>query len=221
MQARIVVLAGVNGAGKSSVAGEAIREAGGEFFNPDVAARSLLDGHPGMSIEQANAQAWELGRQGLERAFVRGEFFAFETTLGGNTIPGMLRKGAGKGAAIHVSYVGLATAELHIQRVRSRVAAGGHDIPEKKIRERYRTSRAKLITLMPVLASLRVYDNSVEADPDTGARPKPVLLLRMTRGKVVEHAPLETIPAWAKPLLAAALKIVTARKKGSDPSGGV
>jgi predicted ABC-type ATPase len=206
MPARIVVLAGVNGAGKSSVTGEAIRNAGGEFFNPDVAARALLDDQSGMTVEQANGQAWELGRRGLERALAQGEFFAFETTLGGNTIPGMLQAGARQGAEIHVSYIGLVSPELHIQRVRSRVAAGGHDIPEKKIRERYRTSRANLITLMPFLASLRVYDNSNEADPETGAPPRPVLLLHRIGGKVVEHAPLGQIPDWAKPLLAAALK---------------
>lgn len=206
MPARIVVLAGVNGAGKSSVAGEAIRNAGGEFFNPDAAARALLYDQAGMTVEQANGQAWELGRRGLERALAQGEFFAFETTLGGNTIPGMLQAGARQGAEIHVSYIGLVSPELHIERVRSRVATGGHDIPEKKIRERYRTSRADLITLMPVLASLRVYDNSTKADPKTGARPRPVLLLHMIGGKVAEHAPLGQIPDWAKPLLAAALK---------------
>lgn len=210
MSARIVVLAGVNGAGKSSVAGEAIRRRGGEFFNPDITARTLLDSNPGMTSEQANAQAWEFGRRGLERALAQGEFFAFETTLGGNTIADMLRNGAKQNAEIHMSFVGLASPELHIQRVKSRVAAGGHDIPEQKIRERYQTSRENLIRLMPHLASLRVYDNSAEADPKRGRRTAPILLLHMDGGKLVKHAPLEQIPAWAKPLLAVALKPVDA-----------
>jgi predicted ABC-type ATPase len=204
--ARIVVLAGVNGAGKSSVAGEAIRASGGEFFDPDAAARQLLDGSPGLSIEQANAHAWELGRRGLERALAQSEFFAFETTLGGNTIPAMLMAGAEKGAEIHVSYVGLESPELHIRRVESRVAAGGHAIHEKKIRERYVTSRANLVRLMPHLESLRLYDNSAEADPKRGRLPTPTLLLHVSRDKVVEHVPLGRIPSWAKPILAAALQ---------------
>lgn len=206
MPARIVVLAGVNGAGKSSVAGEAIRSSGGEFFNPDAAARLLFDSNPGVTQEQANAQAWEFGRRGLERALARGEFFAFETTLGANTITAMLLAGALQGAEIHVSFVGLASPELHLQRVKSRVAAGGHDIPETKIRERYMTSRENLVRLMPHLASLRVYDNSADADPKQGGAPAPTLLLHMIDGKVVQHMALEQIPDWAKPLLAVALK---------------
>lgn len=206
MPTRIVVLAGVNGAGKSSVAGEAIRASGGEFFDPDAAARQLRDGSPGLPAEQANAHAWELGRRGLERALAQGEFFAFETTLGGKTIPAMLIAGAQNDAEIHVSYVGLESPELHIQRVMSRVAAGGHAIAETKIRERYVTSRENLVRLMPHLRSLRLYDNSVEADPKRGGVPVPTLLLHLSSGSVVEHASLSRIPSWAKPILAAALQ---------------
>lgn len=206
MPARIVVLAGVNGAGKSSIAGAALRQAGGEFYDPDEAARELRSHDPGLSAEQANARAWAQGRQGLERALARGEFFAFETTLGARTIPDLLLDGARRGAEIHLSYVGLATPELHLRRVASRVAAGGHDIPEQKIRERFRSSRENLIRLMPVLASLRVYDNSAEADPKRGERPAPLLLLHMAGGKLLKHAPLRGIPDWAKPILAVALE---------------
>jgi predicted ABC-type ATPase len=204
--ARIVVLAGVNGAGKTSIAGEAILGAEGEFYNPDAAARELRGSNPALTLEQANAQAWELGRRGLERALAKGEFFAFETTLGASTIPTMLLAGARQGAQIHVLYVGLASPELHLRRVASRVAAGGHDIPEQKIRERYTTSRKNLIRLMPRLASLRVYDNSAEADPKRGRAPAPTLLLHMVAGKIRDHAPIARIPLWAKPILAFALE---------------
>ncbi|MGH8142738.1 MAG: AAA family ATPase [Steroidobacteraceae bacterium] len=205
MPARIVVLAGVNGAGKSTVAGAAIVAAGGAFFNPDEAARAARQENPGLTVAQANASAWEMGRRGLARAIQHGEFFAFETTLGGHTIFSLLRRGAELGAEIHMSYVGLRSEELHIQRVKSRVAAGGHDIAEAKIRERYRTSREHLIALLALLATLRVYDNSDEADPKTGATPRPVLLLHMQRGRVEYHAALNDMPDWIKPILGAAL----------------
>ena len=38
----ITVLAGVNGAGKSSVAGNYIRQTGGDYYNPDEATREIL-----------------------------------------------------------------------------------------------------------------------------------------------------------------------------------
>ena len=102
--------------------------------------------------------------------------------------------------------VGLSSAELHIARVRARVAKGGHDIPEPRIRDRYDRSRLNLIHLMARLTELRVYDNSDEADPGAGAIPKPKLLLHLASGKIVRTCKLAATPGWAKPILAAALK---------------
>ncbi len=206
MPASLYVLAGVNGAGKSSIGGAAIQASGAEFFNPDVVATRLREQQPGLSAEQANGLAWTLGRHGLEKALAEGLTYAFETTLGGNSIARLLLEGARAGAEVHLWYAGLATPELHLRRIQARVAAGGHDIPEAKVRERFDASRSNLIKLMPHLASLRVYDNSFEADPRAGRRPQPVLLLQMQAGRVITHAPLRSVPAWAKPLLAAALR---------------
>jgi predicted ABC-type ATPase len=206
MPARIYVLAGVNGAGKSSLGGAALQASGAEFFNPDTAARQLRQHQPGLSAEQANGLAWQLGQQGLEKALVDSLAYAFETTLGGRSVARQLAEGARAGAQVHVWFAGLATPELHLRRIAARVAAGGHDIPAPKVHERFDASRANLIKLMPLLASLRVFDNSAEADPAAGLRPRPVLLLQMQAGRVVAHAPLGKVPAWAKPLLAAALK---------------
>ena len=206
MPARLFVLAGVNGAGKSSLGGAALQASGADFFNPDVAAARLREQQPGLSAEQANGLAWTLGRRGLEKALAEGLTYAFETTLGGASIARLLLDGARSGAEVHVWFAGLATPELHLRRIAARVLAGGHDIPETKVRERFDASRSNLVRLMPHLASLRLFDNSFEADPRAGRRPQPVLLLQMQAGRVVAHAPLRTVPAWAKPVLAAALR---------------
>jgi ribosomal protein S12 methylthiotransferase accessory factor YcaO len=62
------VLAGINGAGKSSGAGAYIREAGGDYYNPDEFTRSLLAQYPGMDPGEANSLAWTRGKELLERA---------------------------------------------------------------------------------------------------------------------------------------------------------
>ena len=103
--------------------------------------------------------------------------------------------------------MGLDSVERHIARVRSRVAQGGHDIPEEKIRERYTQSRLNLIRLLPRLTELLLYDNSKEADPRTGRTRKPGLVLRLVKGKIRETCELTRVPEWAKPILAAALKL--------------
>jgi predicted ABC-type ATPase len=206
-RAQIHVLAGVNGAGKSSIVGATIRERGGEYYNPDEAAREIIAAHPGLGQTEANAAAWEQGRKLLQRAINQSLDFTFETTLGGNTIPGLLADAAKRGIEVHVFYIGLDSAEAHIERVRHRVRAGGHDIPEADIRRRYRHSLINLVTLLPVLNELWVYDNSATADPATGQAPKPVLVLHTMRGRIVGPSDLTATPTWAKPIVAAALEL--------------
>ncbi|HKW39182.1 MAG TPA: hypothetical protein VJO54_15390, partial [Burkholderiales bacterium] len=159
-----------------------------------------------MRQAEANAAAWHQGRRLLERAVAGRLDFAFETTLGGSTLARLLELAADKGAEVHVLYIGLASPELHIARVRARVRGGGHDIPEADIRRRYEHSRLNLVHLLPKLASLRVYDNSAEADPAKGRPPEPRLVLHLEKGKIRNPDDLARTPGWAKPVVAAALK---------------
>jgi predicted ABC-type ATPase len=202
----IYVLAGTNGAGKSSLAGATFVAKGTEYFNPDEAASLILSANPEITQPEANSAAWHQGKRLLERAIAERLSFAFETTLGGQTITALLDSALSAGAEVRVWYVGLRSAELHIARVRARAAKGGHDIPEARIHERYDRSRLNLIHLMPKLTELRVYDNSEEADLDAGVSPEPKLLLHIARGKIMSSCDLAATPAWAKPILGAALK---------------
>jgi predicted ABC-type ATPase len=201
------VLAGTNGAGKSSIGGAALRLAGAEYFNPDEATRRIMTANPGVSLEDANGAAWQEGRRLLESAIDTRHDFAFETTLGGTTITTLLERACTAGIRVFVWYVGLATVDLHLSRVRARVDKGGHDIPEERIRERFHTSRANLIRLLPGLAALRVYDNSRDADPSDGIAPEPRLLLHMVDGRVQSTCDLRDAPEWVKPMLTVALGV--------------
>lgn len=205
--AQIHVLAGVNGAGKSSIVGATIRDKCGQYYNPDEAAREIIAANPGLGQAEANAAAWEQGRRLLQRAIDERLDFTFETTLGGNTMPALLAEAAKRGLQVHVFYVGLDNADTCIERVRQRVRAGGHDISDADIRRRYRHSLINLVKLLPVLTGLRVYDNSARADPAIGQAPRPVLVLHMDRGHIVGPPDLSSTPAWAKPVVAAALDL--------------
>lgn len=202
----IYVLAGANGAGKSSVVGAMILQQGAEYFNPDEAARRIQSAIPGAPQEEVNSRAWHEGVRLLKRAIAERLTFALETTLGGSTITGLLESAAFSGIEVRIWYVGLDSLELHIARVRSRVEKGGHDIPEERIRARYDKSRLNLIRLLPNLAELRVYDNSKDADPETGAAPEPKLLLHLVRDRIISQCDLGETPEWAKPILMAAMK---------------
>jgi predicted ABC-type ATPase len=180
---------------------------GAEYYNPDEAARRIYSVQPAISQTEADSIAWHQGKRLLERAIAERLNFAFETTLGGHTIPALLDSALSAGVEVRIWYGGLSSPELHIARVRARVAKGGHDIPESSIRERYDRSRLNLIQLLPRLTELRVFDNSEEADPDAGKTPRPKLLLHLVRGRIVDSCTLAETPEWAKPIIAAALRI--------------
>jgi predicted ABC-type ATPase len=202
----LYVLAGVNGAGKSSLAGATFRAQGGDYFNPDEAARELMRVNPKLGQTEANGLAWQQGKRLLERAIAGRLDHAFETTLGAHTLPRLLAEAAAAGIAVHVWYAGLSSPELHLARVAARVKRGGHDIPEDAIRRRYQHSRLNLIELLPNLAALRLYDNSRDADPAMGVAPQPILVLHLDHGQVVAPDNLSATPDWARPIVAAALK---------------
>lgn len=208
-RACIYVLAGTNGAGKSSIGGEAFRDAGVGFFNPDDAARRIRAAQPQLTQVQVNSAAWHHGRRLLENAMSNQLDFAFETTLGGKTMTHLLERAARAGLEVRVWYAGLATPELHMLRVRRRVTKGGHDIAEIDIRRRYDQSRFNLVRLLPHLAELRLYDNSGEGDPDAGIAPPLELVLHWSAGRVKAPRHFRDTPDWAKPIVAAAAKITT------------
>lgn len=203
----IRVIAGVNGAGKSTVLGAMVRDAGDDYFNPDEYTQSLRAALHGLSEGEANAAAWKKGYDTLLKAVAEDQNFAFETTLGGHKITAALQDAIAKGMEVRVGYVGLVTVDLHVARVKARVSAGGHDIPEAKIRARYQSSRQNLIILLPGLKELTVFDNSSEGDPRQGQAPSPMTVLHMRDRQVIipsSPAAYAATPAWAQSIVAAA-----------------
>lgn len=212
MRPVIFVLAGVNGAGKSSLGGAILRRRGLNYFNPDEAATRIRE-ELGCSVGEANALAWSEGKRLLEQAIRERTNHALETTLGGRTIPRLIGEASDTGFAVHMWFVGLQTVEQHIARVQARVARGGHDIPEAKIRERWDASRRNLILLMSRLTELRVFDNSLERDAGSAKVPPPRLLLHWQPFTIV--APplpeLRSTPEWAQPIVERALQLSSGR----------
>jgi hypothetical protein len=135
----------------------------------------------------------------LEVAIAKGLNHAFETTLGGKSVTAKILE-AVKTHDVLIWFCGLSHPELHIARVKARVAAGA----------RYPNAQLNLIKLMPHAAYIKVYDNSAEAAAD-GTVPDPVLVLGMENGQVITPAPdnleaLQRTPEWAKAILEAALR---------------
>ena len=204
----LYVLAGVNGAGKSSIGGHLLEREGLTWFNPDAFAREFKTA-TGCDQETANAHAWQEGMRRLDEAIANNSNYAFETTLGGKTVAAKILE-ATKTHDVLVWFCGLSSPELHIARVEARVAAGGHPIPEEKIRERYPLAQLNLIKLMPHVVYIKVYDNSTEAAAD-GTVPDPLLVLEMENGRMTSPTAddlkaLQRAPEWTRAILEAALR---------------
>jgi len=203
----LYVLAGVNGAGKSSVGGAILTQMGLPWYNPDTFARALVE-ELDLPQTQANSVAWQEGMAQLDEAIARLRPFAFETTLGGVTVCNTLRA-ACRTHAVRVWYCGLSTPAMHIARVRLRVSAGGHDIATEKIHERWTRSRANLVALLPFLTELGLFDNSHTVDKGRPI-PDPNMLLHVREGVLrypVDLARLAQTPSWAQPIVEKALEV--------------
>ena len=210
-RSRIYVIVGVNGAGKSSIGGGAFRELGADYYNPTKQRAACWAATPpfpkGTPIAQPGIKA-----SGCSAAPLRAKISPLRPLLAPTRSRACYKKPQHKGIEIFVWYAGLASVQLHIDRVAARVRRGSHAIARDLIEHRFEQSRINLIELMPYLTELRVYDNSVDADPAAGKTPEPKLLLHMKRGAILNLHELKNTPDWAKPIVSKALKLHKARR---------
>ena len=99
--------------------------------------------------------------QRIDELLKKNEDFAIETTLATRSYAQTIRKAKGIGYNVTLVYFWLSSPDLAIQRVRNRVAEGGHHIPEEVIRRRYRKGVKNLFQLfIPICDYWLVIDNS-------------------------------------------------------------
>jgi len=209
----LYILAGVNGAGKSSVGGHVLSMLGLPWYNPDTFARVLV-AECGMSQQEANIEAWTEGMVQLDEAVRTRTPFAFETTLGGTTVCEKI-KAAAQTHNIRIWYCGLQSPEMHLARVQLRVSQGGHDIPKEKILERWQTSRANLIALLPFLTELSLFDNSAEVAVKQAIK-NPIKIVHLRDGKLLHPkttAELTQTPDWAQAIVEEVLDLVSRQQR--------
>jgi len=155
------VIAGPNGAGKTTFAMWYLPRVARcvEFVNADSIARGLSP------LNEAAVQL-EAGRLFLTRLHeLQGgkRSLAFETTLSGRGHVKVLLGFRDAGYRIELNYLWIPSAEFSAERVASRVANGGHDIPAEAIERRYGKSLSNLGNLYMGLADyVAVWDNSAE-----------------------------------------------------------
>jgi len=157
-QPRVVIIAGPNGAGKSTIASSLLTGPlrVRHYVNADVIARGLSE----FNADEMAIAAGKIMLTRLHELADDRETFAFETTLASRSFAPWLRSLIKAGYSFHLLYLWLPTVEAAIARVRERVAAGGHGIPELTIERRYYRGIQNFFALYrPVAHNWRVYDN--------------------------------------------------------------
>lgn len=190
---RLDLVVGPNGAGKSTFVELTLAPLlpGGSFVNADeIAKRRWPDGLAEHAYEAARIAA------GTRAKLIElGESFIAETVFSHPSKLDLVDAARAAGYIV-VLHVLLIPEDLAVLRVRHRVEAGGHYVPEEKIRERYQ----RLWNLVGEAAagadSATFYDNSVV----TGPR----IVAQVTEGFVVGNAdwptwtPAELVSRWPR-----------------------
>lgn len=155
----IYIIAGPNGAGKTTFAREFLPHFVHckEFINADLIAGGLAPFSP-------ETAALRAGRLLLDRIQVlarKKADFGFETTLAGVTYLSLFQKLKAQGYQIHLFFLWIPTVELALGRIASRVHRGGHNVPEKDVRRRFKRGLENLSKFYMLLVnSWTIVDNS-------------------------------------------------------------
>jgi predicted ABC-type ATPase len=154
---QLTIIAGANGSGKTTLTRWNV-----EFFrsipvlDPDSISKRL---QPTASTAFPIAGA----RQVLTSAndhLRQTKSFAVETTLSGKSYLNMMQDARRRGFEIVLIYIGTDNVETNLGRIRARVLAGGHDVPEADVRRRYQRSLTNLPLAIKRADHTILFDNS-------------------------------------------------------------
>lgn len=190
-RSRLLVVAGPNGSGKTSVTEQGLRH---EWFrdclyiNPDNIAR---DKFGDWNAPEAILQAARLSDTMREEALAAKQSLAFETVLSTDGKLDYLRRAKAAGYFIRLFFVGTESPAINAARITERFIKGGHEVPIAKIVARYGRSMANSVTAARIADRAYFYDNTPEDQPVR-------LIFRCKDGRPDKS--YGSLPNWAEPI---------------------
>lgn len=147
-----IIIAGVNGTGKSSLRGvlEGQNVLLGHIIDADaIAKENNFD----------NIKAGKKAIDEINYCLENNISFTQETTLAGHRIVRTIKQARKQGYYITMYYVGLNSMEESLQRIANRVKKGGHNIPEADVKRRFEKRISSLGKVIPLCDEIIFYDN--------------------------------------------------------------
>ncbi len=185
----LIVIAGPNGSGKTSLTGKILKHewfADCTYINPDfIAQEKFGDWNSPEAVISAANYAHDLRYEllGTRKSMI------FETVFSSEEKIKFVMEAVKNDYFVRLFFVGTDSPIINSARIAKRVLGGGHDVPITKIISRYSKSIANCVTVAKEVDRLYVYDNSVDNQD-------PILLFRMTKGKLEKR--YRDINEWAK-----------------------
>lgn len=182
------VLAGGNGAGKSTFYNLYLAKYGIKFVNADLIAKDIDSENP----EALSYQAATVAAKIREDLIFQGVSFCFETVFSHVSKIDFLAQAKANGYKIILVFIHLFDSSLNEARVKQRVSEGGHSVPTEKIHSRIPRTMKHIKTALSIVDEARILDNSSKDDPFQQ-------IIVMKSGNY--EAKIDPLPEWARDLL--------------------
>lgn len=189
----LIVIAGPNGSGKTTITSEVLSSEWLEdavYINPDIVAQEKYGDWNSRDAVLESARFCEKWR---EQCLENGDSLIFETVMSAPDKLDFIRRAKKAGYFVRIFFISTADPTINAARIARRVMKGGHDVPISKIISRYIKSIANCVEISGEIDRLYVYDNSID---DCKAQ----ILFRLRDGLLGKRY-VNDVPDWAKPLL--------------------
>jgi predicted ABC-type ATPase len=159
LKKNLYIIAGCNGAGKTTASFTILPEILNckEFVNADEIAKGLSPFQP----EKVGFEAGRIMLKRINELLDSNQNFAFETTLSTKSYKHKIKEAQNKNYKVTLLFFWLQTTELAIERVKTRVQEGGHNIDNEIIKRRYTRGIKSLFEIyLPIADEVYIFDNS-------------------------------------------------------------
>jgi predicted ABC-type ATPase len=166
----LVIVAGVNGCGKSTFASKAAGKElllGQTAINPDLLTHAVATEFPKIGVTGANLVGVERAEKAVWKAIAEGRSAAIETVLSSDKFVAVVQAAAARRYRTRLIFIGLPTVDLALERIAVRVKQGGHAVPEARVRDRWARAHDNLVKFNRLVHDVLVFSN-------VGEEPTPV-----------------------------------------------
>lgn len=183
MQPTYTILAGSNGAGKSTFRTAHKELLNGTVIDCDSIASTFKDNIPELS---KNIQAGKIAVNIIKECLKNKQSFIQETTLS-SALTSNISLAKLQDFNIKMIYIAIKDPEIAIGNINNRVSQGGHNIDRETVLKRFPKTYENLVQLSKRIDNILLIDNS-----DKNYKP----LLSIEKGKVIYKN--ENIPDWIR-----------------------